>query len=112
MPVIAVIAAVALALGTTAFKPEKPLVNTTMYYQGGSFSQANVQNKSNWSATTQPCSAGTAKACQVTVPSTVVSGGAFISTVSLDASAGTPSALTDVKNSGATVHPAIQNKPN
>ncbi len=112
MPATALVVAVLLAFGSTAFKADRPLATTTMYYQGTSFTQADVQTKSNWNTTSVSCPTGTVKACQVTVPSTDVSGGAFISTISLVASSSTPSVLTDVKNSGTSVDPTIKNRSN
>ncbi|HEX5154288.1 MAG TPA: DUF6520 family protein [Parafilimonas sp.] len=113
MPFIAIVIAAALVFGASAFKPLKPFSTTTMYYHGGSFLQADVQTKSNWTTSSQSCPNGTAKACSVDVPDDIVSGGSFISTVSLEGTAGNPSALSAVKNSGNNVSGVtIHNKPN
>lgn len=104
------LAAIILAIGFSAFniKPS----NTTMYYHGPDFTHDNVVIKTNWNTTSFGCTPGTAKACQVIVPDNIVSSGSFVSTVSLEATAGSPSALTDVKNSGTSVNPSITNKVN
>ncbi|SFQ31042.1 DUF6520 family protein [Parafilimonas terrae] len=111
MPSLAIILAVILAIGTSAFKSEKSFFATTMYYHGpATYSQGDVQNPSNWNTTSTPCQQGNVKACQVAVPNAIVSGSSFISTVSLQASATTPSVLQDVKNSGSSVDNTIKNR--
>ncbi len=112
MPSMAIIMAIVLAFGTTAFKEKSAFDTTTMYYQGTSFSQTDVQTKSNWSTAAQDCPNGTTKACGVDVPNEILSGGSFISTVTLQATSGNPSALNAVKNSGNPVTVSIHNRPN
>ncbi len=111
MPSTAIILALILAIGTSAFKKDKNFANVPMYYQLTTFDHNDVVDKSHWSTTTQNCSNGSIRACKVSVPSTYVSGGAFVSSITLEATPGNPSALSDVKSSGSSISPDIQNKP-
>jgi hypothetical protein len=100
--------ALVLAIGFSAFNL-KPFA-TTMYYHGPSFLQSDVQNKTNWNTTPQECIEGFDKACQVSVADNLISSGAFISTVTLEAEAGSSAALLTVKNSGSAVSSTIVNR--
>lgn len=105
---IAMTTALAWAASDTNKSPR--LLTTTMYYHGPSFNQADVQNKAYWNTTAEECTPGEDKACQATVDASLVSGGSFISSVSLEAESGSSAALLDIKNSGTSVEPDIINR--
>jgi hypothetical protein len=113
------ILAIALAIGFSAFSTKKSVgkFNTVLYYHapsnGTDFSPSSVQNKANWTITSngESCN-GANKACQVEVPNDLVDGSSFDSDVTLEAETTAPAALVTVKDNGVAVSSAeIDNRP-
>ena len=110
-PLLAIILGISFALCFSSFnKKGKSLTPVAMYYHGSTYSQSDVENKSNWNTTPVDCFTGTDKACQVSVDPSLIQSGAFIATVSLSAENSSSAALLDVKNSGISVEADIQNR--